>query len=75
MAFTQADLDALTRAFLSRATRVTYDGKTVEFRTLEELMQAIDIVSAALGVSNPLTPAAAATGESRFSLGVLRRMS
>lgn len=48
MSFTSAHLAALDEAIASGATRVTYDGKTVEYRSLSELMAARATVQAQL---------------------------
>lgn len=45
MAFSQAQLDALDAAIASGTLRVTYDGKTVEYRSLAELMRARALVA------------------------------
>lgn len=37
MAFTQFQLDALKAAYASGTTRVTYEGKTIEYRSLAEM--------------------------------------
>lgn len=37
MAFTQSQLDALKAAYASGTTRVTYEGKTIEYRSLAEM--------------------------------------
>lgn len=41
MAYTQAHLDALEAALAKGEKRVTFGDKTVEYRTVEELKQAI----------------------------------
>jgi roadblock/LC7 domain-containing protein len=51
--FTQAQLTALQEAYASGVTEVTYDGKTVKYRSLTELAQAIATVAAALGQAQP----------------------
>ena len=48
MAYTQSQLDALRAAYASGTTRVSYDGKSVEYRSLNELKQVIDDVEAGL---------------------------
>jgi hypothetical protein len=57
MAFTQTQLDALENAISSGATRVSYDGKSVEYASLDVMMRVRDIIRRALG----LAPAASAT--------------
>jgi hypothetical protein len=41
MAWTQAELDALKRAYASGTLRVTYDGKTVEYGAQADLIRRI----------------------------------
>jgi len=48
---TQAELDALRAALASGVTRVSYDGKQVEYRSVSELVRAITIVEGALGAA------------------------
>ena len=47
-AYTQAQLDALCEAYASGVTKVTYEGKTVEYRSLADLSRAIATITAAL---------------------------
>ncbi|MCG5241876.1 phage head-tail joining protein [Azospirillum doebereinerae] len=49
MAYTQTQLDALDAAIASGALRVTYDGKTVEYRSTADLIRARALVLAELG--------------------------
>ena len=61
MAYTQAHLDALQAALAKGEKRVTFGHKTVEYRTVEELKQAIAEVEAAMhkdAVSTGLYPRA-----------------
>lgn len=71
MAVTQSQIDALIAAYAAGTVRVTYDGKTVEYRDLDALARAIGTLSAALGVANPLT--AAVTARPRFSFAAFRK--
>lgn len=48
MAFTQQDLDALDRALKTGAKRVTYNGKTVEYRDLSEIQAVRDEIASQL---------------------------
>ncbi len=48
MAYTEAQRDALRKALASGERRVTYDGKTVEYRSIAELKEALAEVEAAL---------------------------
>ncbi|MBB4212694.1 gpW protein [Rhodothalassium salexigens DSM 2132] len=40
-AWTEAELDALQRAYASGTLRVSYDGKTVEYGSAEDLLRRI----------------------------------
>lgn len=51
MAYTQADADALRRAIASGEHTVTYDGKTVTFRSIKELERALARVESALSAA------------------------
>ena len=44
MAYTQANLDALEAALAKGEKRVTFGDKTVEYRSIDELMKAIEAV-------------------------------
>ena len=44
MAWTLIELEALRRAFASGTTRVTYDGKTVEYGTADDLLKRIRLI-------------------------------
>lgn len=46
--FTQAQLAAIKEAYASGITRVTYDGKTTEYRSLAEMKQIIATIEAEL---------------------------
>ncbi|AOS78307.1 MULTISPECIES: phage head-tail joining protein [Hydrogenophaga] len=56
MAYTQAQLDALEAALAKGEKRVTFGDKTVEYRSVDELMAAIE------AVKRNLFEQAAATG-------------
>ncbi|MCL4778907.1 MAG: hypothetical protein KJ049_01850 [Gammaproteobacteria bacterium] len=56
MAYTQAQLDALEAALAKGEKRVTFGDKTVEYRSVDELMAAIE------AVKRDLFEQAAATG-------------
>ena len=59
--YTEAQLQALRDALARGEKRVTFGDKTVEYRTVEELKQAIDEVEAAMhkdAVSTGLYPRA-----------------
>lgn len=46
--FTQAQLDAIKRAYASGVTRVQYDGKSTEYRSLAEMREIIATIEADL---------------------------
>lgn len=48
--FTQAQYDALTSAIASGHLRVTYDGKTVEYRDLDSMIKVRDMIARELGL-------------------------
>lgn len=51
MSWTQAELDALKAAYASATTRVTYDGKTVEYDTEAALLRRIQTVEGAINAA------------------------
>jgi hypothetical protein len=57
MAWTQAQLDALENAIASGATRIHYQGRVVEYGSLDTMLRIRDIIRRALG----LAPASSAT--------------
>lgn len=56
MAFTQTQLTALENAIAAGATRVTHDGKTVEYASLDDMLRRRNIIRTALGI-DPQTSA------------------
>lgn len=46
--YNQAQLDAIRKAYASGITRVTYDGKTTEYRSLADMRQIIATIEADL---------------------------
>jgi hypothetical protein len=50
MAFSQAQLDAIEEGIASGTTRVSYDGKSVEYRSLDEMLRIRGIIRRALGL-------------------------
>ncbi len=48
MSFTQGQLDAINAAIASGTLEVTYDGKTVRYRSMAELVQAKGMIERAL---------------------------
>lgn len=53
MSYTQTQLEALQAALASGTLRVSYDGKTVEYRSVDELIRAIAVVEAGVNVASP----------------------
>jgi len=51
MALTQTDLDALDRAIASAELTVSVDGKTVTYRSINELKRARDHVSSVIAAN------------------------
>lgn len=51
MAFTLSDLDSLEEALISGAQRVSYEGKTVDYRSIDDMLRLRTIMRAALGLS------------------------
>ena len=52
MTYTIAQRDALRQAIVSGVLRLTYDGKTVEYRSMAELKAALNDVEQALARDN-----------------------
>lgn len=52
MAFTQQQLDAIKRAYASGVTRVSYEGKTTEYRSLAEMREIIATIEADLAAQS-----------------------
>lgn len=55
MAFTQAQLDAIENAIGAGATRVTYEGRTVEYGSLDDLVRVRQFIRRALGLDTTST--------------------
>jgi len=53
MAYTQSQLEALEAALASGMLRVSFEGRSVEYRSVEELKKAIAEVKAALAAQDP----------------------
>lgn len=54
MAFSTADIDALDRAIASGVLEVRFaDGRTVKYRTMEELMRARGLAAGAVPSTDP----------------------
>ncbi len=56
MTYTTAQRDALRAAIASGVLRLSYDGKTVEYRSMDELKTALNEVEQALARDNGDTP-------------------
>lgn len=52
MAFTQSQLDAIEAGIAAGTTRVSYDGKSVEYRSLDEMLRIRSIIRRALGIES-----------------------
>jgi len=50
MPYTQAQLDALEEAILSGASSVSYEGKSVTYRSIDEMLRLRTIMRKALGL-------------------------
>jgi hypothetical protein len=50
MGFSLGQLDAIETAIAAGVTRVSYDGKSTEYRSLDEMMRIRDIIQRALGL-------------------------
>jgi hypothetical protein len=48
MSWTQAELDALKAAYASGTLRVSYDGKTVEYASADDLKKRIQTIEGAI---------------------------
>lgn len=44
MAYTQADLDRIEAAIATGTLRITHNGKTTEFRSLDEMIRVRDLI-------------------------------
>jgi predicted GTPase len=56
MAYTQSQLEALEQALASGTLRVSYEGRSVEYRSVDELKKAIVEVKAGLAAADPAKP-------------------
>ncbi len=52
MAWTQTELDALKRAFATGTLRVTYDGRTVEYGSADDLLKRIRAIEAEIATAS-----------------------
>jgi hypothetical protein len=51
MSWTQAELEALRRAYASGTLRVSYDGKTVEYGSEADLKRRIETIESAIAAA------------------------
>ena len=56
MAYSQAQLEALEAALASGTLRVTFEGRSLEYRSVDELKKAIAEVKAAMAAADPVRP-------------------
>ncbi|HPT27530.1 MAG TPA: hypothetical protein PLZ95_14015 [Bryobacteraceae bacterium] len=56
MAYTQSQLEALEAALASGTLRVSFEGRSVEYRSVDEIKKALAEVKAALAAADPATP-------------------
>jgi len=63
MAYTQTELDALKAAFAAGVLRLTYDGKSVEYGSAEDMLRRISVIEGEMAkvVGKPLPVAGYAT--------------
>lgn len=53
MPFTQTQLDTLEEAIVAGATSVSYEGKSVTYRSLDEMIRIRNMIRRALGLPGP----------------------
>jgi hypothetical protein len=56
MAYSQTQLEALEAALASGTLRVTFKGRSLEYRSVDELKKAIAEVKASLAATDPVRP-------------------
>ncbi|MGC8884874.1 MAG: phage head-tail joining protein [Bryobacteraceae bacterium] len=56
MAYSQTQLEALEAALASGTLRVTFEGRSLEYRSVDELKKAIAEVKAAMAAADPAQP-------------------
>lgn len=56
MAYTQAQLDAIDRALAAGVTRVTYEGNTTEYRSVDDMLKIRAIAAADVAAASGGTP-------------------
>ena len=52
--WTETELSALRRAYASGTTRVSYDGKTVDYRSVAEIDRALEALAREIAAAAPL---------------------
>lgn len=68
MAFTQTDLDAVNTAIASGELTVSHNGRTVTYRSMDDLMKARSTIQAELAAAT----AGRAGGSYRFTFSTMR---
>jgi|FLYL01.1.fsa_nt_gi roadblock/LC7 domain-containing protein len=56
MAYSHTQLEALEAALASGTLRVTFEGRSLEYRSVDELKKAIAEVKAAMAAADPVWP-------------------
>jgi roadblock/LC7 domain-containing protein len=56
MPYTQTQLEALEAALASGTLRVSFEGRSLEYRSVDELKKAIAEVKAAMAAADPARP-------------------
>lgn len=67
MSWTTAELDALRRSYASGTLRVSYEGKTVEYGSADDLLKRIRTIEREMAAETPSPPPLA--GFAGFSRG------
>ena len=67
MAYTVAQLEAIQAAIASGELTVSYEGKTVTYRSMDDLLKAEARIRAALEAAGTLTPAAPSSSFAAYS--------
>lgn len=67
MAYTTAQRDALRDALASGELTVTYDGKTVTYRSIDDIKKALAVVESGLEAEGTVTPTYPSSSYAGFS--------
>lgn len=67
MAFTTTQLEALEAAIATGELSVTFDGKTVQYRSMDDLVKAYNFIYSKLEASGAITPARTRVSVATFS--------